>query len=78
MKVMGLDLTIEWAKFQPGTSFFVPCVNRRETERLICQEAKRLRLDIITKHVVEQGVFGLRVWRVDDSIRPHSSLPVRS
>ena len=78
MKVFQTPILIEWGKFHPGTSFFIPCTDRREVERAVRQEAKRLRVNIITKHVVENGVLGLRVWRVDGNMRPHSSLPVRS
>lgn len=75
---MGLPILIEWPKFQPGTSFFIPCVNRRAVDRFVRQEAKRLRVGVMTKQVVENNILGLRVWRVSDTVRPHSSLPVRS
>lgn len=78
MEVMGLPLLIQWHKFQPGTSFFIPCIERRPVEAFVRAEARRLNLRVLTKRVVESGVLGLRVWRLSASIRPHSSLPVRS
>ena len=78
MQVLNLPLLIEWGKFKPGTSFFVPCVDRREVERFVRREARRLQLNVVCKQVVENNILGLRVWRVDASIHPHSSLPVRS
>lgn len=72
MEVMGLPLLIEWDKFQPGTSFFVPCLDRRAVERFVRQEAARLRLNVVCKQVVESGVYGLRVWRMEDILPPHS------
>lgn len=75
MKIMGLPLLIEWDKFKPGTSFFVPCIDRRLTERFVREEAARIKTDVICKQVVERGVYGLRVWRVDATIPPHSASP---
>jgi hypothetical protein len=73
MEVMGLPLLIEWDKFQVGTSIFVPCIDRKPVEKFITQETRRLRLNVVCKQVVEKGVYGLRVWRVDDIVHPHSS-----
>jgi hypothetical protein len=64
---------IEWPKFQPGTSFFVPCIDRRQMSFFIRRQAKRIRVQILCKPVIENGVYGLRVWRVDDTVPPHSS-----
>jgi hypothetical protein len=73
MKIMGLPLLVEWDKFKPGTSFFVPCVDRRLTQRFVEEEARRLRINVICKQVIERGRYGLRVWRVDDILPSHSS-----
>lgn len=73
MQVLGLSLLIEWDKFQVGTSIFVPCLDRKAVEKFITQEARRLRLNVVCKQVVEGGAYGLRVWRVDDIVPPHSS-----
>jgi hypothetical protein len=74
MEVMGLPILIEWVKFKPGTSFFIPCTDRRAIERFVRQEAKRLEFEVITKHVVENNILGLRVWRTEPTMPPHSSL----
>jgi hypothetical protein len=73
MQVLGLPILIEWDKFQPGTSFFIPCLDRRGMERFVRAEARRLRLNVICKQVVENKVYGLRVWRIDATVPPHSS-----
>lgn len=59
----SLSIHIEWEKFKPGTSFFIPCLNRREVEHHIRSEANRLRMNVVCKAVVERGKYGLRVWR---------------
>jgi len=61
---------IEWTKFQPGTSFFVPCLNRAQVQRYILKEVQRLKIErVVCKQVIENHVYGLRVWR-DDPILP--------
>lgn len=61
-------LAIEWHKFVPGSSFFIPCVDRRGARAAILQEAKRIKVRVVCKNVVENGLYGLRVWRVDDTV----------
>lgn len=68
MQIMGVPLLIEWEKFSPGASIFIPCLNRREVKRMVEQEAERLRLRIICKFVVDKQRYGLRVWRVPDTV----------
>lgn len=65
MRILNIPLLIEWEKFKPGTSFFVPCIDRRLTQRFVEEEAKRLKLNIVCKQVIEKGKYGLRVWRVE-------------
>ena len=76
MQVMGLPILIEWDKFHPGTSFFIPCVDRRSVQRFVMQEAQRLKIPVVCKQVVERKVYGLRVWRLDVIVPPHFSSPV--
>jgi hypothetical protein len=65
MRILNIPLLIEWDKFKPGTSFFVPCIDRKLTQRFVEEEANRLKFKVISKHVIEKGVYGLRVWRVE-------------
>jgi hypothetical protein len=76
MQVLGIPLLIEWDKFHPGTSFFIPCIDRRDVQRFVMQEARRLRIPVACKQVIENKVYGLRVWRLDAIVPPHSSPPV--
>jgi hypothetical protein len=64
MKIYNLPILVRWDKFQPGTSFFIPCIDRKQMERMVLAEAKRLKVDVLCKHVIENNVYGLRVWRV--------------
>jgi hypothetical protein len=78
LKILNQPLMIQWEKFKPGTSFFVPCLDRKLTERFINVEARRLGLNVICKQVVEKGKYGLRVWRVEAIIDLHSSTDIEA
>jgi hypothetical protein len=73
LTILKLPVLIKWEKFQPGASFFIPCIDRRLTQRFIEKEAKRIGVQVLCKQVVEKEKYGLRVWRVDAILTPHSS-----
>jgi hypothetical protein len=66
LTILNLPLLIQWEKFKPDTSFFVPCIDRRLTQRFVETEATRLGIKVLCKQVVEKGKYGLRVWRLGD------------
>ncbi len=68
MRPLELRIVIEWDKFQLGASMFIPCLNRRAMQKFIEKETQRLKMTIICKRVIENGLYGLRVWRVEDTI----------
>ena len=71
--IFNLPILIEWAKFQPDTSFFIPCLERRKVQKFVTSECTRLGLDVVSKQVIENGVYGLRVWRKGVILAPHST-----
>lgn len=64
MQVNGVPYNITWRRFHVGWSFFVPCLRIEEGKKDIRVVAKRLGFKIAIKPVIENGVKGLRVWRV--------------
>ena len=64
MKIETVTYRIDWAKFRRGTSFFIPCVDEKEARKTITAISKRLKMATVTKVVIEDGIKGLRVWRV--------------
>lgn len=64
MKVETVSYQINWAKFHKGYSFFVPCIDHRAAEEEVKRVTRRLKIDTVTKLVIEDGIKGLRVWRV--------------
>jgi hypothetical protein len=64
MKIETVSYQIEWKKFRKGYSFFVPCIDEKAAREELNRVAKRLKMDIVTKIILLDGIKGLRVWRV--------------
>lgn len=64
MRTLGYPILIEWDKFVPGTSIFIPCIERKKMEKFVRSEAERFHMEIMVRRVIERGAYGLRVWRV--------------
>jgi hypothetical protein len=64
MKVHGISFEIDWAKFKPGRTFFIPCLDVASARKEVEKVTKRLGYVVQTKGVIENGVKGLRVWRL--------------
>lgn len=64
MKVDGVAYQIDWQQFRVGYSFFVPCIDHAAAKKTVARIAKRLGIKIEMKVVIQEGIKGLRVWRV--------------
>jgi len=64
MRIQGISYDINWRNFRVGTSFFVPCLDDSSAKKEVLRTTKRLRVNVFIKVVVEEGVKGLRVWRI--------------
>jgi hypothetical protein len=64
MKVHGISFEIDWSRFKPGRTFFIPCLDLNAAKEEVEVVAKRLRYSVEMKGVIENGVRGLRVWRI--------------
>lgn len=64
MQVETVKYEINWLNFKVGSSFFIPCLNPRKAKKQILGYTRRLRYKVVTKIVIEDGVRGVRVWRV--------------
>ena len=64
MRVEQLDFIIQWRKFQVGSSFFIPCLNPTTAWKRVNRAVKKHGFIAIHKVVIEDGVRGIRVWRV--------------
>lgn len=64
LEIETVKYRINWAKFKPGYSFFVPCVNPANARKELERFAKLHRMELVVKLMLVDGVQGLRVWRV--------------
>ena len=64
LEIETVKYRINWAKFKPGYSFFVPCVNPTNARGELQRFAKLHGLEFVTKLMVVDGVQGLRVWKM--------------
>ncbi len=64
MQIEKVDYQINWKNFKPGWSFFIPCLNASGVKKILIAETKRLKYKVVTKVAIEDGVRGIRVWRV--------------
>jgi hypothetical protein len=65
LKILNLIVLIPWKKFEPGQSLFIPCLDRKAHCKTLKAEAGRWGYKVICKEVVENGQYGLRIWRVE-------------
>ncbi len=64
MKIETVAFQINWKKFRRGYSFFVPCIDHEAARQTLAVVTKRLKIKIVSKVVIVEGVKGLRVWRI--------------
>ena len=64
MLVERVSYNINWANFKRGTSLFFPCLDPRAAKEEVEPVFKRLKIKVLYKIVVEDGIRGLRVWRM--------------
>ena len=60
----GVNYQIKWPEFQPGTSIFIPAIDTEAALKAIQKESERLEFQFVHKIVVEDGIKGIRVWRL--------------
>jgi|TARA_R110000824_G_scaffold345052_2_gene531744 hypothetical protein len=64
MQIERVKYQINWKNFKKGYSFLIPCLDAKASRKLIAEETKRLKYTVVTKVVIEDGVRGVRVWRL--------------
>ena len=64
MYIHRLNFRINWSKFIVGASFFIPCLDTETALTELIQVTKRLHFKIKAQVNIDEGVYGLRVWRI--------------
>ena len=64
MLVEQISYNVNWKNFKVGYSIFIPCLNPSSAKKDVLRVTKRLKINVVFKVVVEEGVRGLRSWRI--------------
>jgi hypothetical protein len=64
MLVEKISYNVNWRNFKVGYSIFIPCLDPDAAKKDILRVTKRLKIEVIFKTVINEGVKGLRIWRI--------------
>lgn len=64
MKIHTINFEVDWDSFKPYSSFFIPALNTKQAKKIIREECDKRGFLIVSHVSVEDGVRGIRVWRV--------------
>ena len=64
MRVEGVNYEVNWKAFKRGTSIFVPCLDPKRAKAQVLVVTNRLRIKVLIKVAIEDGIRGLRIWSV--------------
>jgi hypothetical protein len=64
MIVDGVSYDVDWRKFKVGGSVFFPCTHADVAREDVKTVTRRLGFKVVMKLVIEEGIRGLRVWRI--------------
>jgi hypothetical protein len=64
MQIEGVTYDVNWKAFKKGTDIFIPCLDPRAAKAQLLVVTNRLRLKVLIKVTVQDGIRGLRVWRL--------------
>lgn len=66
MRLQSKLIEIDWTKFHPYSSFFIPCLDVKDMKQQVKAECKRMKFKVLIKVVTENRIRGIRVWRLSD------------
>lgn len=64
MVVEKVSYNVNWGAFERGASFFIPCLDCTKAKAEVAVVLRRLRIKVLTKVCIEDGIRGLRMWRL--------------
>ena len=64
MQIEGVTYDVNWKAFKKGSAIFIPCLNPRAAKAQLLVVTNRLRLKVLMKVAIRDGIRGLRVWRL--------------
>ena len=60
----GARIIVNWNRFVVGSSIFIPCVDVEEAKKQVLEVTRRRSMKIKAIPRVENGMFGVRFWRL--------------
>jgi hypothetical protein len=60
----GARIVVNWNRFAVGSSIFIPCVDVEEAKKQVLEVTRRRSMKIKAIPRVENGMFGVRFWRL--------------
>ena len=64
MLVEGVSYDVNWKAFKRGRSIFVLCLDPPRAKQEVLATTRRLRIKVLMRVVIIDGVRGLRIWRI--------------
>ena len=64
MQIEKVNYDVNWKAFKRGTSIFIPCLDYRRAKSQLMVVLNRLRIKVLIKPTIEDGIRGLRIWRM--------------
>lgn len=64
MLVEGVSYWVNWQKFKRGMSITIPCLDPYKAKLAILETTNRLKIKVLTKVIVKDGIQCLRIWRL--------------
>jgi hypothetical protein len=64
MKIHTIEFDVQWDNFKLYSSFFIPALNWRQAKEIVKREAKKKNFTVVVRLSIENGIRGIRVWRV--------------
>ena len=59
----GIRIVVDWEQMVVGASIFVPCINTEEVKKQVAKIAKKKGWETKLFTRIEDGRFGVRIWR---------------
>jgi|TARA_R110000824_G_scaffold107670_5_gene254168 hypothetical protein len=60
----GVRIVVDWEKFVPGASVFIPAINTGKAVQHVTEASHFTKKDITYRVCIENGRYGVRVWRL--------------
>lgn len=62
--VGDVRVVIDWMRWEPGASVFIPCLDPANLKTQMRRRAKEYKYDLRSQDRIEKSLFGVRFWRV--------------